>query len=133
MGRPCFGPYSVSKHGVVGLTRTAAKEVGEGGFGSMQLLRKFMAMLQTLVYQTLVFPVTMLNAYFSGPVQTPMLSRILADASHEDRRFTSTYNNLPLKPLGTGEEVAKTFAFLLSDDSTWTTGVIYPVDGDAFC
>lgn len=28
MGRPGIGPYSVSKHGVVGMTRTAAKEVG---------------------------------------------------------------------------------------------------------
>lgn len=31
MGRPGIGAYSVSKHGVVGLTRTAAKEVGIRG------------------------------------------------------------------------------------------------------
>lgn len=31
MGRPGIAAYSSSKHGVVGLTRTAAKEVGERG------------------------------------------------------------------------------------------------------
>ena len=31
MGRPGITAYSVSKHGVVGLTRSAAKEVGERG------------------------------------------------------------------------------------------------------
>jgi NAD(P)-dependent dehydrogenase (short-subunit alcohol dehydrogenase family) len=31
MGRPGIGAYSVSKHGVVGLTKTAAKEVGPQG------------------------------------------------------------------------------------------------------
>lgn len=31
MGRPGIGAYAVSKHGVVGMTRTAAKEVGERG------------------------------------------------------------------------------------------------------
>ena len=31
MGRPGVGAYSTSKHGVVGLSRTAAKEVGERG------------------------------------------------------------------------------------------------------
>lgn len=31
MGRPGIGAYSTSKHGAIGLTRTAAKEVGERG------------------------------------------------------------------------------------------------------
>lgn len=31
LGRPRLGAYSTSKHGVIGLTRTAAKEVGERG------------------------------------------------------------------------------------------------------
>jgi NAD(P)-dependent dehydrogenase (short-subunit alcohol dehydrogenase family) len=31
MGRPGIGAYAVSKHGVVGMTRTAAKEVGSKG------------------------------------------------------------------------------------------------------
>jgi len=31
MGRPGIGAYAVSKHGVVGMTRTAAKEVGGKG------------------------------------------------------------------------------------------------------
>ena len=31
MGRPGIGAYSASKHGVVGLSRSAAKEVGAQG------------------------------------------------------------------------------------------------------
>lgn len=31
LGRPRLGAYSTSKHGVIGLSRTAAKEVGERG------------------------------------------------------------------------------------------------------
>ena len=31
MGRPGIGAYACSKHGVVGLTKTAAKEVGKKG------------------------------------------------------------------------------------------------------
>ena len=31
IGRPGLGPYSASKHGVIGLTKTAAKESGSRG------------------------------------------------------------------------------------------------------
>jgi NAD(P)-dependent dehydrogenase (short-subunit alcohol dehydrogenase family) len=38
-------------------------------------------------------------------------------------------NSVPLKRLGTVEEVVKTVAFLLSDDSSYTTGTNLVVDG----
>ena len=36
-GRAQNAGYSASKHGVIGLTRTAAKDMGEGGIEQMQL------------------------------------------------------------------------------------------------
>ena len=35
----------------------------------------------------------------------------------------------PLKRLGTPEDTAKLAAFLLSDDSSWITGVTVTIDG----
>lgn len=105
MGRPGIGAYSASKHGVVGLTKGAAKEVGKRGIR--------------------------VNAVAPGPIQTPMLDRLLAVA--KDTPITSTYANLPLGKLGTADDVARTIVFLLSDDSGFTTGCVYPVDGGATC
>jgi NAD(P)-dependent dehydrogenase (short-subunit alcohol dehydrogenase family) len=36
---------------------------------------------------------------------------------------------LPIKRLGRPEEVAQVIAFLLSDDASYVSGVIIPVDG----
>ena len=36
---------------------------------------------------------------------------------------------IPLKRMGTPEEIAKTFLYLASDESTYTTGTIIDVNG----
>ena len=46
--------------------------------------------------------------------------------------LTTTYNNntsVPMKRLGSIEEVVKSVAYLLSDDSSYTTGTNLTVDG----
>lgn len=106
MGRPNIGAYSVSKHGVVGLTRTAAKEVGERGIR--------------------------VNGVAPGPIETPMLDRLLNDSGTADKSgVTNTYSSLPLRRKGSAQEVANLIAYLLSDESSYTTGSILPVDGGA--
>ncbi|KIX05239.1 uncharacterized protein Z518_06111 [Rhinocladiella mackenziei CBS 650.93] len=106
MGRPGIAAYSTSKHGAIGLTRTAAKEVGERGIR--------------------------VNALAPGPVDTPMLTRLVSDGG-ENRPVTNTYKTLPLQRLGTPEELAKTICFVLSDDSSFTTGATFSVDGGVVC
>ncbi|KAF9884553.1 hypothetical protein FE257_001498 [Aspergillus nanangensis] len=107
MGRPGIAAYSTSKHGVIGLTRSAAKEVGD------RRIR--------------------VNALAPGPVDTPMLTNLRADAGTEDRPVTNTYKSLPLQRLGTPEDMARTIAFMLSDDASWTTGATFSVDGGVAC
>jgi 3-oxoacyl-[acyl-carrier protein] reductase len=64
------------------------------------------------------------NAVAPGPVDTPM-TRVL----HTDR-FREDYSSaIPLRRYGTQEEVAATVAFLASDEASYITGAVLPVDG----
>ncbi|OAA59743.1 NAD(P)-binding domain protein [Niveomyces insectorum RCEF 264] len=107
MGRPGIAAYSTSKHGVVGLTRSAAKEVGERGIR--------------------------VNALAPGPVDTPMMATLKAGAGGEERPVTETYKHVPLRRLGTSDDMARTIAFALSDDASYTNGAIFSVDGGIAC
>ncbi|KIW14494.1 hypothetical protein PV08_07278 [Exophiala spinifera] len=107
MGRPNIAAYSTSKHGVVGLTRTAAKEVGERGIR--------------------------VNAIAPGPIETPMLDRLRADSGANNQPVTETYKTLPLQRLGTADDMAKTICFALSDDASFTTGATFAADGGITC
>ena len=61
-----------------------------------------------------------------------MLERLLTGSqSSSSSGTTNTYNALPLQRKGQADEVAKTVAFLLSDESSYTTGTVQSVDGGA--
>ena len=61
-----------------------------------------------------------------GPIDTPMLAQI----RHTYGAAASGDNpGLQIKRMGTPDEVAKLIAFLLSDESSYTTGACYTVDG----
>ncbi|KAF2677437.1 short-chain dehydrogenase/reductase SDR, partial [Lentithecium fluviatile CBS 122367] len=100
-GLPFAAPYCVSKHGIIGLTKTAAKECAN------RQIR--------------------INAIAPATIDTPMLGPNTGRS--REQMLAEIAGHTPMNRLGTVEEVAKTAAFLLSADSSFTTGAVYTVDG----
>jgi 3alpha(or 20beta)-hydroxysteroid dehydrogenase len=99
--------YTVSKHAVLGLTRTAAIE-----FARSQVR---------------------VNAVCPSPIETPMVAELhqgFRPADPEAMRPRMA-QSIPLRRYGTPEEVASLVAYLLSDEAAYLTGGIYTVDGGA--
>jgi NAD(P)-dependent dehydrogenase (short-subunit alcohol dehydrogenase family) len=92
--------YAASKHGVVGLTKSAALEVAGGG--------------------------VRVNAIHPGTVQTPMLERVF-DAQPERRAAYAAAE--PIGPIATPREIADVVVFLCSDAACYVTSAAVPMDG----
>ena len=97
VGNPGQANYSASKAGVIGFTRTVARE----------LARKNVCC----------------NAVAPGFIDTQM-TRVLPEKAKE-----SALAAIPLKRMGTVEEVARAVCFLAGDDAAYITGHVLPVDG----
>jgi NAD(P)-dependent dehydrogenase (short-subunit alcohol dehydrogenase family) len=70
------------------------------------------------------------NAILPGPILTPALRRYLSiDSEGGPARAEWSAAHLPLRRLGTPEDVANVALFLASDASAFVTGVALPVDG----
>jgi NAD(P)-dependent dehydrogenase (short-subunit alcohol dehydrogenase family) len=92
--------YVASKHGVVGLTKTAALE--NAGFGIR------------------------VNAVCPGVIRTPMVERIIDNDQEVEQQYTQME---PLGRMGSPKEVANTVVWLCSDEASFITGDAIPVDG----
>ena len=97
--------YGASKHAVIGLTKTAALEFAPLG--------------------------VRVNAVAPAPIDTRMLHAIAAGMNPDDPSVATARMaaRVPLARYGTPEEVAAVASFLCSDDATYMTGAVVPVDG----
>jgi NAD(P)-dependent dehydrogenase (short-subunit alcohol dehydrogenase family) len=104
VGYPMMSAYGASKHGIVGLTRTAALEYATTGIR--------------------------INAVCPGAVLTPMLERAIGGADLSDPAVAQTVAAAtPLNRLAQPEQIAEVVVFLCSDRASYMTGVPVPVDG----
>lgn len=69
------------------------------------------------------------NAICPGTVWTPSLEKRIAEQSDPAKALADFVNRQPLGRLGTPEEIAALALYLLSDESTFTTGQSYVIDG----
>jgi len=99
-GFPGHAAYTASKHGVIGLTKTAAIDYAKAGIR--------------------------VNAICPAYTRTPMLSRMLEQRPDLEAKLIS---RVPLRRLGTAEEVAQAVLYLFSDAAAFITGHSLVMDG----
>lgn len=99
-GRALMAAYHGTKHGVIGLTKSAALEYATRG--------------------------VRVNAVCPGTIETPMVSDMLDSGM---LAMDDLLRDLPMKRLGRGEEIADAVLWLCSSGSSFVTGQAIAVDG----
>jgi NAD(P)-dependent dehydrogenase (short-subunit alcohol dehydrogenase family) len=103
VGVPRGPAYAASKGGLVALTRQLAIDYAADG--------------------------VRVNAVCPGPVDTPLLRDLASGEVDVDAELARMANGQPLRRLGRPEEVASAIYFLASEQASFLTGAIVPVDG----
>jgi NAD(P)-dependent dehydrogenase (short-subunit alcohol dehydrogenase family) len=99
VGLPAASAYVASKHGVVGLTKTAALEYARQGIR--------------------------VNCVCPGYIRTPMTAQGMSDPERLERILASE----PIGRVGEPEEIAAAVVWLCSDAASFVTGHTMTVDG----
>ncbi len=100
LGVPHMPAYAASKHGVIGLTKTAALEYAKAG--------------------------VRVNAVCPGIIQTPMVERLTGE---RPGMFEKIATAEPVGRVGQPEEIAESVVWLCSDAASFVTGHAMSVDG----
>ncbi|CAB4826051.1 MAG: glucose 1-dehydrogenase [Actinobacteria bacterium] len=101
VGQRGMPAYCASKHGVIGLTKSAALDYADRGIR--------------------------VNAVCPGPINTPLLEAFTIGGGSEI--LDSIKLSVPMKRIGTSEEVAQAVAWLASEEASYVTGAALSVDG----
>jgi NAD(P)-dependent dehydrogenase (short-subunit alcohol dehydrogenase family) len=99
LGTVRMGAYAAAKHGVIGITKTAALEYARANIR--------------------------VNAICPGVVGTPPILQWMEDADTRQRLLGQE----PIGRVGKPEEIGNAVAWLFSDASSFVTGAAFPVDG----
>jgi NAD(P)-dependent dehydrogenase (short-subunit alcohol dehydrogenase family) len=100
VGLPGRASYHASKHGVLGLTKSAALEYAPRGIR--------------------------INAICPGAIDTPMVADMIAKG---ELHVPDAVANQPIGRLGRGDEIAAAVLWLCSPGASLVLGVALPVDG----
>jgi NAD(P)-dependent dehydrogenase (short-subunit alcohol dehydrogenase family) len=100
VGLPGRAAYHASKHGVLGLTKSAALEYASRGIR--------------------------INAICPGTIETPMVADMLAKG---ELKMDEAIANQPIARLGQADEIAAAVLWLCSPGASFVIGVPLPIDG----
>lgn len=100
IGFPGLPAYVASKHGLIGLTKTAALENAKNNIR--------------------------INAVCPGVIKTAMIDRIIGKEKEVEKQYVSME---PIGRMGKPSEVAEAVVWLCSDAASFVTGHAMPVDG----
>ena len=100
VGNPGRAAYHATKHGVIGLTKSAALEYAPRG--------------------------VRINAVCPGTIETPMVADMVARG---ELQVADAVANQPIGRLGRGDEIAAAVLWLCSPGASLVLGVALPVDG----
>jgi NAD(P)-dependent dehydrogenase (short-subunit alcohol dehydrogenase family) len=100
VGNPGRASYHATKHGVLGLTKSAALEYASRG--------------------------VQINAVCPGTIETPMVAAMIADGELDPSEAVAA---TPAGRLGRGEDIAAAVLWLCSPGASFVHGAALPVDG----
>ena len=99
-GGPGRAAYHGSKHAIIGLTRSAAREFGPHGIR--------------------------VNAVLPGTIETPMVTEMITTGALDEAGSVAA---MPIGRLGRPEEIAAAVLWLCSPGASFVLGAALPVDG----
>lgn len=103
IGIPNIAPYTFTKWGVIGLTKSVAMEYAQKGIR--------------------------VNAVAPTVVRTPLVVQYIKDAPDPEAMAKEMENFNPMPGMPTPEDVAAAVLYLASDEARFITGHVIPIDG----